>query len=517
MFFYYSDKMTYRHPSEEELLEIAETNDIPLNEGELDDYVELVADTLDLLERLQEIPEPRFDPHDIAYPERRNVHRPERDDNPHNAWITKAHVDGADDGPLAGKTIGLKDNIALAGVEMTNGSQLFEGYVPEIDATVVTRLLDAGATITGKLNMESFAFSGSSDTSDFGTVTNPRAPEYIAGGSSSGSGAAVAADEVDIAIGGDQGGSIRIPSSCCGIVGIKPTTGLVPYTGIFPIDSTLDHTGPMAETVTEVAEALEVMAGPDGLDPRQPAGLTPDPYTDALVDDIEGTTVAVLEEGFDRAESDPEVDATVRDAIETLESLGAETVEASVPRHLDSLALWIAIAGYGGVQILKQGGTGSLLDGWYDTGLAKTYDKFRGSQGRDFPDTVKATWLAIEYLDREYQGSALYGKCQNITLAMRAAYDEILDDADVIAMPTVPIKPLEIDPDLSRVERISRSLVTSLNTAPFDLTHHPAISVPCGTAGGRPVGLMFVGERFDEMSILQAAYTYQQHTDWEAP
>jgi amidase len=234
---------------------------------------------------------------------------------------------------------------------------LFEGYVPEIDATIVTRLLNAGATITGKLNMESFAFSGSSDTSDFGTVTNPRAPEYIAGGSSSGSGAAVAAGEVDVAIGGDQGGSIRIQSSCCGIVGIKLTTGLVPYTGIFPIDSTLDHTGPMAE-------ALEVMAGTDGLDPRQPAGLDPDPYTDALVDDIEGTTVAVPKEGFDREESDPEVNATVRDAIETLESLGAETVEVSVPRHLDSLALWIAIAGYGGVQTLKQGGTGSLLDGW---------------------------------------------------------------------------------------------------------------------------------------------------------
>jgi amidase len=499
------------------LIDIASSIGISLDERELEDYAELVAETLDLLERIQEIPEPRFDPHDIAYPERRNVHRPAREDNPHNAWITKAHVDGGDGGPLSGTTIGLKDNIALAGVEMTNGSQLLEGYSPEIDATIVTRLLDAGATITGKLNMESFAFSGSSDTSDFGTVTNPRAPEYIAGGSSSGSGAAVAAGEVDIAIGGDQGGSIRIPSSCCGIVGIKPTTGLVPYTGIFPIDSTLDHTGPMAETVTEVAEALEVMAGADGLDPRQPADLDPDPYTDALVDAVEGTTVAVLAEGFDHEESDPEVNATVRDAIETLEALGAETVEVSVPRHRDSLALWIAIAGYGGVQMLKQGGTGSLLDGWYDTGLAKTYDKFRRSQARDFPDSVKATWLAIEYLDREYHGSALYGKCQNITRSMREAYDEILDEADVLTMPTVPIKPFEIDPGLSRVERISRSLVTSLNTAPFDLTHHPAISVPCGTAGGRPVGRMFVGDRFDEPSVLRAAYTYQQHVDWQAP
>jgi amidase len=507
--------MTYRRPSREELLDIATSSGIPLNERELDDYAELVAETLDLLERLQEIPEPRFAPHDVSYPERRDVHRPARAENPHNVWVTKATVDGAADGPLAGKTVGLKDNIALAGVEMTNGSQLLEGYVPEIDATLVTRLLDAGATITGKLNMESFAFSGSSDTSDFGTVTNPRAPEYIAGGSSSGSGAAVAAGEVDVAIGGDQGGSIRIPASCCGIVGLKPTTGLVPYTGVFPIDSTLDHAGPMAESVTAVAETLEVIAGPDGLDPRQPAGLDTEPYTEALSEDASGLTVAVLEEGFERDESDPDVNETVREAIETLESMGAETVTASVPRHLDSLALWIAIAGYGGIQMLKQGGVGSLLDGWYDTGLAKTYDKFRRSQGRDFPDSVKATWLAIEYLDREYHGSALYGKCQNITLAMRDAYDEVLDDADVIAMPTLPVKPLEIDPELSRVERISRSLVTSKNTAPFDLTHHPAISVPCGTTGDRPVGLMFVGERFDEASVLHAAHAYQQHAELE--
>ncbi|WP_332900362.1 amidase [Haladaptatus sp. CMSO5] len=505
--------MTIRRPSREELSEIAKSAHFPLNEEELDDYAELVAGTLDVLERMQEIPEPRFAPHNIKYEDRCNIHRPEPAENPHNIWVTKATVEGADSGPLAGKTIGLKDNISLAGVEMTNGSQLFEGYVPDIDATIVTRLLDAGGTIEGKLNMESFAFSGSSDTSDFGTVTNPRAPEYIAGGSSSGSGAAPAAGEVDIAIGGDQGGSIRIPASCCGVVGLKPTTGLVPYTGIFPIDNSLDHTGPMAESVEDVATALEVMAGPDGLDPRQPAGLEGEDYTDSLVDDAEGMTIAVLKEGFEREESDPEVNATVREAIETLEELGAETTEVSVPRHLDSLALWIAIAGYGGIQVLKQGGLGSLYDGWYNTGLAKAYDKFRKSQGRDFPDSVKATWLAIEYLDQEYQGSALYGKGQNISLTMRAAYDEILEEADVIAMPTIPIKPFEVDPDLSRIDRIGRSLGIAKNTAPFDLTHHPAISVPCGTAGGRPVGLMFVGERFDEASVFQAAYTYQENAE----
>lgn len=508
--------MPFRRPSRAELREIAESAQIPLNEREIDDYESLVSGTLDELERVQGIPEPRFDPQRIEHTARKNVHRPEPADNPHNVWITKVDVLGAAAGPLAGKTIGLKDNICLAGVEMTNGSQLLEGYVPSVDATIVDRLLNAGADIKRKLNMESFAFSGSSDTSDFGTVTNPRAPEYIAGGSSSGSAAAVAAGEVEIAIGGDQGGSIRIPASCCGLIGLKPTTGLVPYTGIFPINNSLDYAGPMAEDLQDVAVALEVMAGEDGLDPRQPKGVEANEYTDALVESADELTIAVLEEGFQRKESDAEVNETVRNAIETLEDLGAETVEVSVPRHLDSLPVWISITGYGGVQVLKQGGVGSLYDGWYNAELARVYDKFRRGQGRDFPASVKATWLAMEYLDRQYQGSSLYAKAQNISLAMREQYDEILETADVITMPTIPNKPFEVDEDLSRVERIGRSLGIAKNTSPFDLTHHPGISVPCGMADGRPVGLMFVSERFDEESLFRAAYTYEQNTDWRS-
>jgi len=496
-------------------MEIAADAGMPLNEQELDDYAELVEGTLETLERIQEIPEPKFSPHETKYPDRTGSYRPDAEEDPHNIWITKVDVEGADDGPLAGKTIGVKDHASLAGVEMTCGSQVLEGYVPSVDATIVERLLDAGGDIVGKLNMESFAFSGSSDTSDFGTVSNPRAPGHIAGGSSSGSGAAPAAGEVDIAIGGDQGGSIRIPASCCGIVGIKPTTGLVPYTGIFPIDNSLDHTGPMAESVEDVATALEVMAGPDGLDPRQPRDLEAGNYTDSLVDDPSDLTIAVLEEGFNREESDPEVNETVREALADLEEMGAETVEVSVPRYLDSLALWIAIAGQGGIQVLKQGGVGSLYDGWYDSELAEAYSKFRQSDGRDFPPSVKTTWLTMEYLNRQAKGSSFYAKGQNITLRMREEIDAILDDADVIAMPTIPLKPFEIDPDLSRVERIGRSLPIAKNTAPFDLTHHPAISVPCGTTDGLPVGLMFAGGRFQDGDVIKAAYTWEQNSDWQ--
>lgn len=507
--------MSIRKPSKKELRELAEKANFSLNEEEVEDYLDLVAGTLGAFERLQEIPEPQFAPYDVKYTSRSGGHRPSELENPHNVWITKCTVEGRDEGPLSGRTIGLKDNISLAGVEMTVGSRMLEGYTPTVDATIVDRLLDAGGLITGKLNMESFAFSASSDTSDFGTVTNPRDPNYIAGGSSSGSGAAIAADEVDIAIGGDQGGSIRIPASCCGIVGLKPTTGLVPYTGVFPIDNSLDHVGPMADSVEDVATTLEVMAGPDGLDPRQPRDLNSDSYTDSLVDDVSDTTIAVLKEGFEREESSREVNGVVRGAIDELEALGAEITEVSIPRYLDSLPIWIAIGGYGGVKMFQQGGVGLYYDGWYNTDLATTYEKFRQGQTHDFPATVKSILLTVKYLEQLGYGD-LYAKAQNISLQLRDEIDHVLESVDVIALPTLPMEPLEVDPDLGPAERIGRSMGLAKNTAPFDVTHHPALSIPCGVAGDCPVGLMLAGERFDESTILRVAYAYEQNVDWQA-
>src|SRR5215467_1887183 len=177
-----------------------------------------------------------------------------------------------------GKRIALKDSICLSGVPMMNGSTILEGYIPEIDATIVTRILDAGGTIAGKAHCEFFCLSGGSHTGAAGPVHNPRRMGHSAGGSSSGSAALVAAGEVDMAIGGDQGGSIRIPASFCGIYGMKPTHGLVPYTGIMPIELTLDHTGPMTASVASNALLLEILAGPDGLDPRQ-INIRTDRYT----------------------------------------------------------------------------------------------------------------------------------------------------------------------------------------------------------------------------------------------
>ena len=199
---------------------------------------------------------------------------------------------GAASGKLKGKTVALKDNIMLAGVPMMNGSATLEGYVPDFDATIVTRMLDAGAEIVGKVHCESFCMSGGSHTGAVGPVHNPHKMGYSAGGSSSGSGVVVALGEVDMAIGGDQGGSIRMPSSFCGTYGMKPTWGLVPYTGIMPIEIFVDHTGPMTANVADNALLLEVIAGDDGYDPRIKAPKVEE-YTKALGGGVKGLKIGV--------------------------------------------------------------------------------------------------------------------------------------------------------------------------------------------------------------------------------
>src|SRR6195256_6266735 len=245
----------------------------------------------------------------VKYP-RTPGYRPEGAENKYNAWYYKSEVQGAPAGKLRGKRIALKDNVCLAGVPMMNGASTLEIYVPDVDATIVTRMLDAGGTIVGKVHCEYFCFSGGSHTNATGPVHNPHKMGYSAGGSSSGSGVVVATGEADMAIGGDQGGSIRIPSSFCGIYGMKGTFGLVPYTGVMPIEITIDHTGPMTRNVRDNALLLEVLAGEDGLDPRQNAPKVAK-YTEALEGGVRGLRIGIVKEGFGLPSSERDVDAKV--------------------------------------------------------------------------------------------------------------------------------------------------------------------------------------------------------------
>ncbi len=497
-------------PTPDEIRQKAADHYIDLSEEEVDDYATAIADTLDGYERLDELPEPRPS---IEYTDRDPGYKPGSEEDPLNAFVTKCRVDGSDSGPLSGLEIGLKDNIALAGVEMTAGSKLFDGYVPSTDATIVTRLLDAGATITGKLNMEDMAFSGSGELSATGPVLNPRDHDYIAGGSSSGSIAAVVNGDVDVAIGGDQGGSIRIPASWSGGVGHMPTHSLVPYTGVVGLGHSFDHVGPMATNVEDCARVLDAIAGKDPLDPRQ--GVVPTGnYVNALSGDASDVTVGVVEEGFGHEQSEEGVDATVRDALDEFESAGAAVEEVSLPMHLDGLPIWNAIVMEETTALLRDDGLGRYGKGFYDTQFADAFGKARRTHADDYVSTLKLTVILGQYLSDEYRGH-YYAKAQNLARELAERYDEALSEVDVLAMPTTPQTAHERRDELTRLEVIDRGLNMLTNTAPFDVTGHPAISVPAGESDGLPAGLMLVGERFDDETVLRAGHAYEQSVGWE--
>jgi amidase len=478
----------------------------------------------DELETFNTLLQPNFDAYDVVdgaadflpevkYP-RTPGYRPEGEENKYGAWYYKSTIKGAPSGKLAGKTVAVKDNVCVAGVPMMNGASTLEGYVPPIDATVVTRLLDAGATVLGKAVCEYFCFSGGSHTSATGPVHNPRRPGYSAGGSSSGSAALVAAGEVDIAIGGDQGGSIRIPSAYCGTYGIKATHGLVPYTGVMPIELTLDHTGPITANVTDNALALEVMAGDDGLDPRQNDNVKAGDYAKEIRAGAKGLRIGVVKEGFGHANSQQDVDEKVRAAADELRQLGATVEEISVPMHAMGLAIWLPIAAEGGTQqMMKDHGHGFNWRGLYVTSMVDHHANWR-ARADELSDTLKITMLLGEYFITHYRGH-YYAKAQNLSRKLRAAYDTALASYDLLLMPTLPLKATKLPaPGASKEEIIVRAFEMIANTAPFDATGHPAMSVPCGLGDGLPIGMMLVGKHFDEATIYRAAYAFEQAGDW---
>jgi len=471
-------------------------------------FEELVESFLAPSDRLDQLQAPRREP---SYP-RDGGAAPRPEENPLGAWAWRVRIQGAATGPLAGRTIAIKDNVAVAGVPMNNGTVLLDGYVPDEDATVVERVLDAGATILGKAVCESLCFSGGSHTADSGPVRNPYDPARSTGGSSTGSAALVAVSEVDLAIGGDQGGSVRIPSCWSGIYGLKPTWGLVPYTGAFPIEASLDHLGPMARSTRDVALLLSVLAGPDGLDPRQRAGLQPADYLAALSGDVAGLRLAVVREGFGhQGLSEPDVDEAVMQAARSFERLGAKVEEVSIPWHRDAMAVWNAVAVEGATAIMVAGESMAYgAKGRYATGLVDAFAAGRRASGDRLSETVKLTVLAGQWMADAHHGR-YYAKAQNLARSARAAYDEVLGAHDLLLMPTLPLKATPLPAADAPVEEyVARALEMIPNTAPFDVTGHPAMSVPCAISAGLPVGMMLVGRDGDEATILRAADAFER-------
>ena len=502
--------MPVRKPTIEQLKQVAESLHMKLSESEIQSHHEIMAPNFDAYNALDL--EPDYLP-EVKYP-RTPGYEPQVEDNLLNAWARKTNVIGAKEGILSDQKVILKDNISLAGVPMMNGSSTLNGYVPDIDATVVTRILDAGGEIVGKAHCEHFCLSGGSHTNSHAAVLNPHNPEHSSGGSSSGCGALVGSGEIAMAIGCDQGGSVRMPASWSGCVGMKGTWGLVPYTGIMSIESTIDHAGPITDTVGNNALLLTAIAGTDGLDPRQYGDDSRTDYRVDLDKPIKGKRIAVLTEGFGREDSEEDVDLLVRQAIEALKEQGAELTEVSIPSHALGQAVWLAIALEGlTVQMMTLNGVGTGWRGMYPTGLLDTHAAWR-LRANDLSDSLKSCMLTGQYMLNEYHGR-YYAKAQNLARKLTADYNKILKGADAIVIPTMPMKATLLpssDADMGLYVQKAFEMIG--NTCQFDATGHPAITIPVGMSNGLPVGMTLVGTHYDEANLYQLASAYEKENDW---
>ncbi len=447
------------------------------------------------------------------YGGREEYWEPSDNSDSHNAWLHRCSISGSPDGRLSDLKAGIKDNIAVAGLPCSAGSTVLS-FTPEIDATAVGRLLNAGSTVLGKQNMDAFAMGDVGEIQDFGPTWNPHDPSRLAGGSSSGSAAAVAAGDCDISLGTDQAGSVRNPAAWCGIVGCKPTYGLVPYTGVFGMDFGIDHVGVLTRDVRTNARVLEVIAGEDRqngcrLDPRQPYHCEAQSYTESLNKEVADLTVGVLSEGFDWSAADPAVETVVRDQLDTLESDGVTLKTVSAPTHEIAVAIIGIVAALGAQNTYHRGGVGTTSPGWHWKAGEEAFKQGMQNRGDELSPAVIASLLFAERC-RLKDIDSIYAQAKNIALTLDKEYQSCLDECDVLAMPTVPFTALS--PAEDTVTSVSRLAKIPVNTAGCNQTGHPALSVPCGTVDELPVGLQLIGSKFDEETLYRAGQALEVRT-----
>ena len=384
-------------------------------------------------------------------------------------------------GPLHGVPIALKDLFDTAGVRTTGGSGVFKDRIPKEDAEVVRRLKNAGAVILGKTNMHEFAYGGTSVVSYFGAVHNPWDVSYIAGGSSGGSAAAVAAELCYGALGSDTGGSIREPASYCSIVGLKPTYGLVSTRGAIPLSWSLDHVGPMTRTVADAAVILQAIAGYDPLETTSQQMNVPD-YSATLARKTSSLRLGIVRDFF-FAGLHPEVEDAIKEALSVLKKLTAEFKEIKIQVSADTSVLRAEAYAYHAEFVAK---TPELYQPW-------TLERIRTGA--------------------EVTTSAYIAGLREIT-AFRRATRRVFESVDVLITPTAPTPPRTILD--ANADPPTRGAVLDLrNTAPFDRNGLPTISIPCGfTTSGLPIGLQISGPLGGEVVVLQLAHAYEQATEW---
>ena len=430
-----------------------------------------------------------------------------------NALKEAAHIDTllaqGKSAPLLGIPVGIKDVICTKGVRTTASSKILENFIPPYDATVVRRLKTAGTVSIGKLNMDEFAMGSSNENSAFGPVKNPWNPEYVPGGSSGGSAAAVAAGICPITLGTDTGGSIRQPASFCGIVGLKPTYGRVSRYGVIAYASSLDQVGGFARNVKDCALITQAICGQDPNDATSSNKDVPD-FIKSLGQSIKGLRVGLPKEYFVSA-VDGEIDGALKKAISVLEGLGAIPVEISLPHTDAAVAVYYILAPaeassnlarYDGIRY------GHRAQGNYD--LKTLYSKSR-SEG--FGREVQRRIMVGAYVLSTGYYDAFYLKAQKVrSLIAKDFHDAFATKCDVIAAPTAPNAPFKIG------EKVSDPLQMYLNdifTIPVNLAGLPGMSVPCGfTSSGLPIGLQLIGKQWDEETLFKTAAAYESATDW---
>jgi amidase len=512
----------YRVPDVDEVVTVAKALGIHLSSEEASLYQKYLMELLRDFDAFAQARVEEARPPLLAAA-RQPGYRPKPEEDPLNAWVWKCRIEGAADGLLAGKTVSFKDHIAVAGMPMSFGALALEGFTPDFDATVVTRVLQAGGTVIGKnvMNGLSGGFGTGGGIGDYGRPLNPHNHDHVTGGSSSGSGAAVAAGEVDISFGGDQGGSIRIPAAFCGIVGHKPTFGLVSHFGIsFGSDQSIDYTGPMARTVEDAAAALQATAGYDPYDPRSTRNVpTSLDVLGRLAEGVSGLRIGVLEEGFDDAEAD--VRDPVMAAVDVLARLGANISKVSIPQHHVVRKAQAALTGEGALALFKTGFFGAFTRTYYPAPVIAAINKLWDTQADALAPRTKLSLIAAELSRRNYHGR-LYAKAQNVRSTYIKAYDAALADVDVLAMPTCLMTAPKNHTPGSFLEAVEDNLRTihnrgSLNTQPFNYTGHPALALPVGkSSAGLPASMQLVGRFFDDALVLRVAYAFQHATDWDA-
>ena len=422
------------------------------------------------------------------------------------AVAAQAQIDAGSGAALTGVPMQIKDNMATRGVTTTCASLMLENFVPPYDATVTRALADAGAVLLGKGNMDEYAMGSSNETSAYKPVHNPWDLERVPGGSSGGPAAAVAAGLAPYALGSDTGGSIRQPASFCGVVGLKPTYGLVSRYGLIAFASSLDQVGPLSRTVEDAALVMNAIAGYDPLDSTSIPADRVD-YTQGLTEGVRGLRVGVVSEYFGEG-IDPRIAETTRTAIAELESLGAVVTDLSLPNSLAALAVYYVLAPsecsanlarYDGVKF-----------GYSTPDAPNMMTALESTREVGFGTEVKRRIMMGTYALSAGYYDAYYKKAQQVRTLIRREFDTAFANVDVLVTPTTPTTAFKLG-------EIQDPVVMHANdvcTVPANIAGIPGISVPCGFVGGLPVGLQLLGPHLSERTLLRAAHAYEQATDW---